>query len=81
MAKKKEEKKVKTTIKSFAPIKAKPKKVVKQEDVYPAIDIVKQHNISSFDFFMIKKATGIEDGTLITLSDFQKYYKKIIEGR
>lgn len=82
MATKKEDKKSKRTItKAFTVKKEKPKVLAKQEDVYPAIDIVKQLNVSSFDFFMIKNATGIEDGTLVTMSDFQKYYKKIVEGR
>lgn len=54
---------------------------VQQEDVYPAINIAKIFGISDFAFFMIKEATGIDDGTLLTMNKFRAYYKEIIEGR
>ena len=54
---------------------------VQQEDVYPAINIANIFGISDFAFYMIKEAKGIKDGTLLTTSQFQKYYKDIVEGR
>ena len=54
---------------------------VQQEDVYPAINIANIFGISDFAFYMIKEAKGIDDGTLMTMSQFQKYYKEIVEGR
>jgi len=52
-----------------------------QEDVYPAIQIVEILGISSFEFFMIKRAKNIDDGTLLTMSKFQKFYQEVVEGR
>ena len=54
---------------------------VQQEDVYPAINIANIFGISDFAFYMIKEAKGINDGSLMTMSEFQRYYQEIIEGR
>ena len=54
---------------------------VLKEDVYPAINIANIFGISDFAFYMIKEAKGINDGTLLTMNQFQKYYEEIVEGR
>ena len=54
---------------------------VKEEDVYPAISIAKTFGIPDFAFYMIKEAKNLNDGSLITMSQFQKYYNEIVEGR
>ena len=83
MADKKKE--VKKTVAKKAPIKAKPKAKpiapVKQEEVYPAINIARTFGISDFAFFMIKEAKGLHDNSPMTITQFQKYYKEVIEGR
>jgi len=55
-----------------------PKKVMVSEDALPAIEIAKVYNISSFDFFTLKKKLGISDDTLLTMSKFREEYQKII---
>ena len=60
----------------------KPVRVVVSEDALPAINIAQIYNISNFDFFALKKKTGITDDTLLTMSEFREQYKKAIkEGR
>lgn len=60
----------------------KPVRVMVSEDALPAIKIAQIYNISKFDFFALKKKTGITDDTLLTMSEFRKQYKKAIkEGR
>ena len=49
-----------------------------QEDVYPAINIANIYGLSEFAFFMIKDAKGINDGTLITMSEFERYVNEVI---
>ena len=87
MADKKKETK-KTVAKT--PVKAKVKRVqantrvqapVKQEEVYPAINIARTFGISSFDFYMIKEAKKIDDNSLMTIAQFQMYYQEVLEGR
>ena len=89
MAEKKKETKIKTVAKKTAKPQAQPKMQantraqapVKQEEVYPAINVANIFGISSFDFYMIKEAKNINDNSLVTISDFQKYYQEVIEGR
>ena len=78
MAEKKKEIK-KTEKKAIAVLKA-PSPVI-QEDVYPAIQIAEILGISSFDFFIMKRAKNIDDDTLLTTSKFQKLYQEAVEGR
>ena len=60
----------------------KPVRVMVSEDALPAINIAKIYNISKFDFFALKKKTGITDNTLLTMSEFREQYQKAIkEGR
>ena len=54
---------------------------VAQEDVYPAIQIAEILGVSSFDFFIVKRAKNIDDDTLLTMSKFQKFYQEAVEGR
>ena len=54
---------------------------VKQEDVYPAINLAQMYGVSEFAFFMIKKAKNIDEGTLITMAAFKQYYNEVVEGR
>lgn len=69
--KKKEEKTKKAAAKKVVlPPKTKAKVLVK-EDVYPAIEIAKLLGISDYAFLMIKKAAGINDGTLLTITEFK----------
>lgn len=51
---------------------------VLQEDVYPAINIANIYGLSEFAFFMIKDAKGINDGTLMTMSEFERYVNEVI---
>lgn len=52
-----------------------------QEDLYPAVQIAEILGISSFDFFMMKRAKNLNDSTLLTMSKFQKIYQEAVEGR
>lgn len=49
-----------------------------QEDVYPAINIANIYGLSEFAFFMIKDAKGINDGTLMTMNEFERYVNEVI---
>lgn len=79
MAEKKKE--TKKTVAKRAQANTQAKAPVVQEDVYPAINIANIFGISDFAFYMIKEAKGINDGSLMTMSEFQRYYQEIIEGR
>ena len=79
MAEKKKE--TKKTVAKKAQANVRASAPVQQVDVYPAIDIANIFGISDFAFYMIKEAKKINDGTLMTMSQFQKYYKEIVEGR
>lgn len=73
---------VKATKKVAAKKVEKPVRVMVNEDSLPAINIAKIYNISKFDFFALKKKTGITDDTLLAMSEFrEKYQKAIKEGR
>ena len=81
MTEKKTSKKEKTVVKKAA---AKPKintsvkKEVLVEEKYPAIEIAKSLSISDFAFLIIKRQSGINDGTFLTIAEFRELYKKII---
>lgn len=83
MAEKKKE--TKKTVAKKVPVRAqantKAKAPVKQEEVYPAINIAKTFGIPSFAFFMMKEAKNFNDGSLMTISEFQKCYQEVVEGR
>ena len=79
MAEKKKE--TKKTVAKRAQSNTKAPAPVQQEDVYPAISIANIFGISDFAFFMINEAKGINDGTLLTMDKFQRYYEEIVEGR
>ena len=46
-----------------------------------ARDIAKNFRISSYDFLSIKRQNGIDDDTVISVSEFKKMYQKLLEGR
>lgn len=69
----------KTTVKPVAKAVKKPVRVMVSEDALPAIEIAKIYNISSFDFFALKKKTGIDDKTLLTMSEFRDKYQKAMK--
>ena len=79
MAEKKKE--TKKTVAKRAQTNTQAKAPVVQEDVYPAINIANIFGISDFAFYMIKEAKGINDGSLMTMSEFQRYYQEVVEGR
>lgn len=49
------------------------------EQQYFAADLAEKMGIKSYDFFLIKREAGIEDGSPITRSKMQKLYDKIIK--
>lgn len=63
------------------PVAAKKKKeepkIVEQH--FFAKDLADKMGIASFDFLLIKREAGIEDGSQITRSEMQKLYNKIIK--
>ena len=74
----KKETKEKKTIKP-APTVKKEKKIVKPvEQQFFAKDLAEKMGIASFDFLLIKREAGIEDGSPITRSKMQELYDKII---
>ena len=72
---------IKKPTKLSAAPKAKKPVVEKREDVYTAIDVARIIGLSKFDFFRIKQEKNIDDGSLVSISTMQKYYKEVIEGR
>lgn len=54
------------------------KKEVLVEDKYPAAEIAKNLSISDFAFLIIKRQSGINDGTFLTIAEFRELYKNII---
>jgi hypothetical protein len=58
--------------------KPKAKVIAQKEEVFPAIDAANIIGLSDFDFLTIKKVKKIDNGTLISISDMQKYYDEII---
>jgi hypothetical protein len=51
------------------------------EQQFFANDLAEKMGIASFDFLLIKREAGIEDGSPITRSEMQELYDKIIKGR
>ena len=82
MAIKKEEKNKKivkpATIKNQKKSKAEKKQ---PEPQFFASDLAEKMGITSFDFLLIKREAGIENGSPITRSKMQELYNKIIKGR
>lgn len=56
-------------------------KVKVAEQQFFASDLAEKMGIASFDFLLIKREVGIEDGSPITRSEMQELYDKIIKGR
>lgn len=61
--------------------KAAPKVAKKAEQQFFAKDLAEKMGIRSFDFFLMKRETGMTDTTPITMSKMKELYDKIIEGR
>ena len=74
MVEKKDDSKIKKVVKKTTSQEA-PKPV---EQKYFAEDLANGMGISSYDFFLIKRVARIQNGTLITRSEMQKLYNKII---
>ena len=70
MKKKKATKKVDKAEKSSA-------KVLVKEDIFTAKEIAELLNVSSFDYYGIKKQNNINDDSFLTVKEFQKMYKNI----
>lgn len=51
-----------------------------KEEQFFAIDLAEKMGISRYDFFLIKREAGIEDGSPISRSKMQELYNKIIKG-
>lgn len=68
----------KKVIKPVATKKKKEPKVAEQQ--FFAKDLAEKMGIASFDFLLIKREAGIEDGSPISRSEMQKIYNKIIKG-
>ena len=49
------------------------------EQQFFAADLADKMGIGSYDFFLIKREAGIEDGSPITRSKMQELYDKIIK--
>ena len=52
-------------------------KIVEQQ--FFAHELAEKMGIASFDFLLIKREAGIEDGTPITMTKMQELYNKIIK--
>lgn len=52
-------------------------KVLVKEDVFTAKSIAELLDISSFDYYGIKKQNNINDDTFLTVKEFQEMYKNI----
>lgn len=48
------------------------------EPSFFAKDLAKQMNIDSFDFLLMKREMGLEDNSIITVSEMQKIYNEIM---
>lgn len=83
------EKKSKATKKDIKKVaitkqKKEPKAIVAQnvETLFPASQIAGMLNIPSFDYFIIAKTYGFNDGALFTIAQFKEMYQKAMkEGR
>lgn len=55
--------------------------VQNRESLLSAAQIAAILNVPSFEFFIIKNKYNIDDGALLTISQFKDMYKQAIEGR
>lgn len=55
------------------------KNVRPAEPQFFAADLAEKMGIASYDFFLMKREAGIEDGSPITRSKMQELYDKIIK--
>ena len=55
--------------------------VQNKESLLSAAQIAAILNVPSFEFFIIKNKYNIDDGALLTISQFKDMYKQAIEGR
>ena len=76
----KKEIKGKKVIKPVVTKKAKKTEPKVVEQQFFAKDLAEKMGIASFDFLVIKREAGIEDGSPITRSKMQELYNKIIKG-
>lgn len=74
----KKETKEKKIIKPAPTIKKEKTKAKPIEQQFFAKDLADKMGIASFDFLLIKREAGIEDGSPITRSKMQELYDKII---
>lgn len=74
----KKETKEKKIIKPAPTIKKTKKQAKPIEQQFFAKDLAEKMGIASFDFLLIKREAGIEDGSPITRSKMQELYDKII---
>lgn len=76
--KKKEEKTKKTATKKAVSLPKTKAKVLVKEDTYPAIEIAELLGMSQFAFYIMKKEANIDDGSFLTISEFQELKKQTI---
>lgn len=57
-------------------VQSKPSKPVEQK--YFAEDLASRMGIDSFEFLLIKREAGLENGSTITMSEMQELYNKVI---
>ena len=81
MVEKKDKKTEKVSISKPKAATAKKTVVKKADKKLLARDIAKNFRISSYDFLIIKRQNGIDDDTVISVSEFKKMYQKLLEGR
>ena len=74
----KKEIKDKKIIRPASTIKKTKKQAKPAEQQFFAKDLADKMGIASFDFLLIKREAGIEDGSPITRSKMQELYDKII---
>lgn len=88
MVEKKDNKKINKIISSVSKKDTKPaSKVVKpkkekkpqqKEQQFFVKELAERMGIGSYDLFLIKREANIQDGSLITMSEMQKLYNKIV---
>lgn len=80
MAEKKTKKTKKIDADTRVLVQPKTRVAVRKEDVLPLIEIAEINQISSYDLFMIKKYANIDEGALLTQSEFKELYEKAMKG-
>ena len=79
-----DKKKNNKTIKMAKAIKKQPKpKAIaqNQEKLFSIRQISQILNVPSFELYIVKKRFNIDDGALLTVSQFKEMYKQAMEGR